>query len=230
VSALVSAIKVKNTAKNRYLNTALRQAVIALGRIGSNIAESDLLSVLNLDHTASIRADVLHALGRVGSTFNAVKYVQIYISSDAPGDRIAAYWALGRLLSRERERPIPMELLRELQLLRTLLMEMPQEHHLVAQKHSIYALGEIGDRRFVGGDMIDQSEADALLGAMGELRGYWSTPRNAQRTGNITEVSQMLRWIDIAVKMVRGDALQESETTTLIGIRTLMQTVSDGAE
>jgi molecular chaperone DnaK (HSP70) len=230
VSTLVGAIKMKHTAKNRYLNTALRQAVIALGRIGSGVAESDLLAVLNQDHTASIRADLLHAIGRVGGSFNAVKYVQIYISSESVGDRIAAYWSLGRLLSRERERPIPIAQLREIQLLPTLLVELPRENHLVAQKHCIYALGEMGDRRFAGGDMIDAGEAQTLIEGLETLRAYWRTPRNAQKSGNISEVTQLIRWLELAMKMARGEQLQDAETTTLIGIRTLIQTVSSAAE
>ncbi len=193
---------------------------MALGKIGSGIAESHLINLLDDPRSESIRGDILTAVGKCSQTVNAVQHIQPYLNSARESERISALWALGKLGSREHQPVLPISALAEL------IPEIGQrtdpvkEKHLIARKNAVYALGEIGDRRSVLGhtDIVDETYSDYVIKVMGRVLKQLSVPGTPQAG----ETQQIRRLAEIAAKQAKGEALTEDETRTLMSVRTLM--------
>jgi molecular chaperone DnaK (HSP70) len=214
-----------NMSHPQALNTVARNAIVALGKIGSGIAESHLINLLDDPRSESIRGDILTALGKCGQTVNAVQHIQPYLNSARESERINALWALGKLGSREHQPVLPISALAEL------IPEIGQhtdpakERHLIARKNAVYALGEIGDRRSVlgHGDVVDEAYADYVIKVMSRVLKQLS----AAGTPQAGETQHIRRLAEIAAKQVKGETLTEDETRTLMSVRTLMAVSED---
>ena len=120
-------------------------------------------------------------------------------------ERIAAYWGLGRVASREREDRIPASTLEIV--LPSVLSCMENEKHSAAFCNGIYALGEICDQRIPVERVSKESaaRADALL----ERLALFADTINPQAKG----------YIHIALNMIRGAALSTEQEEVLLKLR-----------
>lgn len=100
---------------------------------------------------------LLYAIGRVGKTPASLSAVLQACYSANTGERIAAFWALGHIGSRERESPLPMSLLAPC--LAKLVKHLTKEQLIGVVSNGVYALAEICDRRNPLADCVPERTA-----------------------------------------------------------------------
>ncbi|MBQ6773057.1 MAG: Hsp70 family protein [Synergistaceae bacterium] len=149
--------------------------------------------------------ELCYALGRVGSSPNALLAVADCVKSYEASDRIAAFWALGRIGSRERPDKCSAEYLEEV--MPFVLRCVREERHGTALCNGVYALGETCDQRIPGSKV---SERFAVM-AGNLLEELESQPyRGSPQTQN---------YIKIALNMVRGAELSLEQKEHLLKLR-----------
>jgi hypothetical protein len=205
-------------------NTLGRNAVHALGKIGTPTVEQRLITLLNDESWFQQSSDVLTALGKCGRTIQAFNVCREFLELQDRGHRINALWAIGRIGSRERTDALPITEIAEA------LPEigghsMPkQEKHVIARKHAVYALGEIGDRRPFAHQVerIDDDYAEYILELLEKIM---STPPPDAK--NQLEETHLRRLAEIAHQQVLGATLTEEQERILLSVRTLMSAGQD---
>ena len=153
----------------------------------------------------TLTQELCYALGRAGHTQEAVLVLAECIRGRENSERIAAYWALGRVASREREDRVPASVLE--MVLPSVLRCMESERHSAAFCNGIYALGEMCDQRIPVEKVSVESaaKADTLL----ERLSLFADSINAQAKG----------YIHIALNMIRGTALSTEQEEVLLKLR-----------
>ena len=140
------------------INTVVRYAIEAIGKTRLPSAETHLLSVLNQDSIHTIRLSAIYSIGKCCQSINASQHLAGLIASRTDADRIAVNWALGKIGSREKEIPLPINALS--QIISDLIVQLRCEEHNQALQHGIYALGEICDRRNREVDIVADDVAE----------------------------------------------------------------------
>ena len=203
--------------------TVGRNAVHALGKIGSSVAESYLVSIVDDPRVQPIRADIFVALGKCGATLNSMRHIQPYIESIRDGERIFALWALGKLGSREHVPVIPMNKIEDM-ITHIGQRAFPNvEKHVTARNYAVYALGEFGDRRTMLGhqDFVSDEYSEYILKVLSKTWEY-AESRISGSTPSKIELRQIRKLLQISKKQVEGDKLTNDETRVLMRVRTLM--------
>jgi hypothetical protein len=215
-------ISPKQASNIKAISTVGRAAIVTLGKIGSSVAESYLINILPKAEFATVRGDIIFALGKCGVGFNALKHVSSYIDADRVGERLAAFWAIGHIGTREREDPIKAGLLDEV--ITCLGKASVTEDHLGAKKFAIYALGELCDQRnHTPEDVVVRKElADYVLMVFEQV-----SKQIASVGKGVEEERQNRHFLEIANMMVRGTTLSESQVESLMAIRSLMSVVGE---
>lgn len=205
------------------VNNVSRHAIHALGKIGSPIAESHLLAILDDPKGQPIRGDILVALGKCSESYNAVKQIRKFFDSPKNQDRINSLWAIGRLGSREKSSRI------SINNLYNILDEVCKhalklnEQHATARRNAVYALGEIGDRRNSLGhkDVVNDNYQKKVLAILQQVQ---SEAQDDIKMRPNDEVRQMENYLPVAFKQVQGEELSDQEERILMSLRVLMST------
>lgn len=194
-----------------YHQTVTRGAVEAIGKTSSRLGESHLVNLLARPPVTSLRASLLHSLGKVAQSRNAAEHARDYLQDSVNGTRIAALWALGRMGSRERKAPLPMAALSPA--FTDLLRLLVSERHPDAFRNGLYALAEIGDRRG-GGETISDALADS---AIAWIAGF---PQGTALQISDSHHQALWRFAQTVRRMIEGAGLTEDEQLQLLTIRT----------
>jgi molecular chaperone DnaK (HSP70) len=206
----------------KALATVVRNAVVALGKIGSGIAESHLINLLNDPRSFPIRGDTLMALGKSSKDPNAIHHIAKYLDSDRDGERIGSLWALGRLGSREHLPLFPIDSFSDLVTIIGQHCFLPEEPHDTARRMAVYALGEIGDRRAKVGhnDVIGNDLAEYIVMVLQRVLKDLRLNRDTRFMND--ELRMMENHGNIALKQVQGEMLTDDEARVLMSVRSLM--------
>ena len=206
------------------INTVVRYAIEAIGKTGAPFAESHLIgflnqdkvSSINQDKVSSIRSNAIYSMGKCCYTVNAVKHLEPLIKSKTDADRIAVNWALGKIGSRENGTLLPIEDLNST--ISSLLKQLASERHNHAQQHGIYALGEICDRRDRSIDIVPDEVANNVIRS---LNIYLKRPlgENLSVLASLTQQRILQSLAEIAIQMVKGEALSSDQEASLVKIR-----------
>lgn len=221
VQACLHQLSSKNLNNKTFTNSVARNAVVALGKLGSPTVESHLSNLLARPEVAPIRSDILFALGKCGRSKNALKHVAEFIESDRVGDRLAATWSIGKLGSRERAPVIPIVELLDLVTVLGQKANPGYELHVTVRKFAVYALGEIGDRRpeLNHRDTVDVEHAAYIVGVLQRALNL-ATP--AKTEAETEEERQLRRFASMALRMVNGESLSAEEEGTLMAVRAML--------
>jgi HEAT repeat protein len=205
------------------LPTVGRNAVVALGKVGSQAAESQLISMLDNSRVVQIRGDILVSLGKCATTLSAFEHVSRYIDSGRESERIGSVWAIGRMGSREHSPRIPIDAIQDLISNLGQRAVEPTESHIIVRKYAVYALGEIGDRRSSLGhrDVVSDDYADYILKVLKLVQKRLGVPPNKADSLN-GENRNIANLAQIALKQVEGNVLTAAEVRVLMAVRTLM--------
>lgn len=153
----------------------------------------------------TLTQELCYALGRAGRTSETVLVLSECIRGRENSERIAAYWALGRVASRERQDKCPASVLE--MILPSVLRCMENERHSAAFCNGIYALGEICDQRIPGEKVLKESAAKAEI--LLERFSLFADTINSQAAG----------YIRIALNMISGTALSIEQEEVLLKLR-----------
>ncbi|MEJ5350981.1 MAG: Hsp70 family protein [Melioribacteraceae bacterium] len=189
---------------DKYFNLIVRNAVETIGKTGLNIAETHLINLLNC-YPNSISNSILISLGKVGNSVNCIATISKYIISNNKGERIAAFWALGKVGSREKENPIPINNLRSV--ISDIQKQLLFEPHFEAIRKAIYALGEICDRRDSAKDIISEQASNDIIKSIRSVSMKYPYDELIQRLANL------------AISMINGDILTTNQKRILLALR-----------
>ena len=148
-----------------------------------------------------------NALARTGHTPEAVNALGKYTAYTARGVRISAYWALGRMGSREKINPVPAQCLEPV--LEFMLPVLRREYHGEAARNGIYALGELCDQRFKDVSCVSDkivSEAEDVIDVL--------LNRDFKRSNLGVE-----RYAATSLAMMKGEKLSAEQEMHLLEIR-----------
>ena len=205
------------------VNNVSRHAIHALGKIGSPVAESHLLGILNDPKGQPIRGDILVALGKCSESYNAIKQIRAFFDSANNQDRIGSLWAVGRLGTREKTPRLPIGNLYSIIDEIGRHTSKQNEEHATVRRYAVYALGEIGDRRTSLGhkDVVNENYQKKILGILEQVQ--LETRHDIKMHPN-DETQQMANFLPIAIKQVQGEELSVQESRILMSLRVLMST------
>lgn len=155
----------------------------------------------------TIGRELCYALGRTGHTKESVLAVSKYITSLRVGERIPAYWALGRIASRERPDKCGAACLEEI--LPSMFKHLRKEEHCDILRNGIYAIGEMCDQRIPGEkvSMRIKNQAERFLEEL------------AERITGIMKYSQASSFLKTALNMIQGSELSAEQEEHLLKLR-----------
>lgn len=197
-----------NSADIRRKMLVARAAVEMLSKLAMPVHERLFLDLMQ--HSSELpeyfAPTLCHALGRVGSSAEAAK-AALAFTNGSRGARIAAYWALGHICSREtRNYPVPVSCLNGL--LPVILRRLQNEDHGDAARNGIYAIAEMCDQRMsgekVGGELLNM--ALQTLNTL-EHRRY------------SVSGAQIGSFVRIAKAMLSGAELNDAQRANLLKLR-----------
>jgi molecular chaperone DnaK (HSP70) len=198
-------------------NTKGKNAIIALGKIGSPLAESALINLLKRQDQPALLDGVITSLGKCGNSVNALQHVSRQIDSDLKAARIVALWAVGRLGSRERAAPLPISELTPLVPKLLQRTDPKREPHGTARANAIYALSEVCDRRaeLPHRDVVSEAIAAQVIQVL--------TPITLRvHIGETYDATSARRFAGIAIRMASGETLTAEEQGALMAVRSLI--------
>ena len=236
---LISAEEIETNDRN-YVNRVVRFAVETIGKTGIPPAKSVLFDLLNLEEARNIRLVVLYSIGKCCVNIKAVDHLRPFIKYSKYTNRIAANWALGKIGSRENEKPLPIQ---ELSLfVPTLMEQLEMDCHDHIKRNSIYALAEICDRRQCASDVISpETAAEVILRLVTFLTNQMRDTLSDLTSSNSSLNSQETRLLAalqnnrnlpssesspnlqetmlLAIQMIRGIDLSADQEASLRAIR-----------
>ena len=198
------------------INTVVRYAIEAIGKTGLPSAEAHLIQVLSQESINTIRLSAIYSVGKCCHSINASQHLAGLINSRTDADRIAVNWALGKIGSREKETPLPINPL--CQIISSLIMQLRHEEHNQALQHGIYALGEICDRRNREVDIINDDVAEEAK----RVLNTFSSPllgRSLSDLASLKEQQILQNLAQVAIQMIEGSQLTSEQTASLLTIR-----------
>jgi molecular chaperone DnaK (HSP70) len=201
------------------VKTVVRYAVEAIGKTGLSLAESHLIGLLNKSVTAPIRNSIIHSIGKISNSINAVQHLKPLIKSTSDADRIAVNWALGRIGSREKKESLPIETFDSI--ITILLDRLEREEHSDAKRNCIYALGEICDRRALSKEVVSEQKSAEVIRVL-EL---FLTPQKISSLSGLGRLQQneiLQKFAQVSINMTKGIQLSQAEERNLLAIRTLL--------
>lgn len=226
---LISSKEIKTNGRT-YVNSVVRYTVETIGKIGLSvetigktslsIAKSSLFHLLHLDETDEIRPTVIYSIGKCCDSMDAIEYLISFTENNennGDADRIAANWALGRIGRREKEKPLPIQQLREF--IPSLIEQLKEGCHNDIKRNSIYALAEICDRRKRKNDDIVSPETAAKVILLlvtfltNQMRDNLSDSTPPKSSTKLQEAALL------AIQMIRGVDLSPDEKESLHAIR-----------
>ena len=187
----------------------MHAAIVALGKLSLPSHEKLFLDMMHHRHLIPgyYVPALCCSLGRTGNSEEAVRAVAEFMGG-SDGERIAAYWALGHIGSREKENPLPISCFEDV--LPKMFRHLHVEPHGDVVRNGVYAIGEICDRRGLGSsDRISEhwsSFITPLLNSLGKRKF---------RVGG----RDVARWVKIAEAMLRGSDLDAGQKEHLLKLR-----------
>ncbi len=182
-------------------------AIQALSMLRNPEHEKFFLSTLKLKPfpVESVLRELCYALGRTGYSSEAVYAVADCINSPKIGEKIPAYWALGRISRRERPDKCPASCLEDV--LPSVFRFLRNEYHPDILRNGVYAIGEMCDQRIPGEKVSDtfvSRAEDFLMDLSDRLEG-----RQIQAQG----------FIKIALNMIHSAELSVEQKFNLLKLR-----------
>ena len=157
----------------------------------------------------AIGRELCYALGRTGHSEEAVYAVSEYMTSSRVGERIPAYWALGRIASRERQDKCPASCLEEI--LPSMFRHLRTENHGDILRNGIYAVGEMCDQRIPGEKVSARIKrlAENFLEETSEKISAFSEGKYRQANA----------FLATALRMIQGEELSIQQKENLLALR-----------
>ncbi|MBR0035799.1 MAG: hypothetical protein IJP54_09000, partial [Synergistaceae bacterium] len=181
-------------------------AVQALSMLRRPEHEKFFLSIMKLKPLPNVLLkELCYALGRTGYSSEAAYAAADCINSPTDGEKIPAYWALGRITSRERPDKCPASCLEDI--LPSVFRFLRTENHPNVLMNGVYAIGEMCDQRIPGekvsGDFVKRAE-DFLYDLSDRIQGRKPQAEN---------------FIRIALNMIQGEELSIEQKRNLLALR-----------
>lgn len=200
------------------VKTVTRYAIETIGKLGQTHPnlEDYLVKLLYKPEVDAIKTSIITTLGKVGKTNIIIEPLNKLLKSTNRGIKQNVTWALGRIGSREKNPQFEIKLFENI--IPVLCKYAEEEEHSDTRRNSIYALGEICDRRS-DCSKVDDKKAISIIKL---LEGVISQLSRRGSYMNTAQEDIIIRFAQLAINMIEGKVLSQDDERILLGIRTLM--------
>ena len=213
---LASLEEIESNSQN-YIDPVVKVSIETIGKTGLPIAKSFLFNLLDMERASDIRSIVIHSIGMCCVDTDALERLKSFIEHGEDTNRSAANWALGRIGSREKKEPLPIQQLTPV--ISNLMDQLEMDCHIDIKRNSIYALAEICDRRgYERDDIIDSETAAEIILLL--VTFLTNQMRDTVLESTPSDSSPKLQETALlAIQMIRGIDLSSDEGKSLRAIR-----------
>ena len=201
----------------KVINSVVRYAVEAIGKTQLSLAESHLIQLLNQEKATSIQSSIIYSMGKCCQSLNAIEHLKPLIQSGSDAARIAVNWTFGKIGSRERKNPIPIQQLDSV--ITTLIKQLKTERHADVQRNGIYALGEICDRRECTDDSVNEETAESVISLLETFTKPSNVVTSLSDLGSMQQAKTLQRFAGVSAQMIKGIELSHEQRSSLLTIR-----------
>ena len=199
------------------IKNIVTNAIKTIGETRIPSAESHLINLITREIPIEVRAIAVYSIAKCCHSINALEHLKHLIKYGEDTDRIAINWAFGKMGSREHENPLPIQ---EFESIISILTDQLQaESHNDVTRNSIYALGEVCDRRDCANDVINTEKSEVVVQLIEPFLQV-RTDGSLADLANIQQMNQIKKFADISIKMIQGIQLSEDQTEDLLKQRT----------
>ena len=210
-----------------YITNVASSSVETIGKIQQSITQSSgkiqqspLFNLLASDKTNTIQRIIIHSIGKYGDgMMDAVEHLKPFTEQGADVatlNQIAANWALGKIGSREKANPLPIQQLTSI--IPNLMNQLKAGCNDDIKRNSIYALAEICDQRKYARDIVNtETAAEVIL----ELVDFL-TDQVRDSLGDSTPSkfsNKLYESAFLAIQMIQGIDLSIDQEASLRAIR-----------
>ena len=201
---LISSEEIKTNGQT-YVDSVVKASIETIGKTSVSTAKVPLFDLLNLDETNTIRSTTIHAIGKCCDSVDAIEHLKSIIEPGEDTNQVAINWAVGRIGSREKANPLPIQ---QLAPVITILREqLEMTYHGDIKRNSVYALAEICDRRRCTSNIISPDTAaeiilqivDFLITQVRDSLSNWHLLNGKLHAVTLLAI-QMIRGIDLSPK------------------------------
>ncbi len=196
-----------------FVKIVIKQAVIALGKMGASEHIDTILDASEYPNSLSITPDILITLGKIGSSKEIIDFANRVLRTPTPIEhKISAAWCIGKVGSRTRKNPIKAEFLS--QSIDFLVENLKKyQNNMNAKTYFAYALGMVGNSSIKEKKISDKETIkinDALLIVLG--KSYFEKQKNK----NLVKLQRLDNKVaSIALKLVGGEELLPEEKSLM---------------
>lgn len=213
---LVSFKEIK-TKEQAYVGSVVKVSIETIGKTNLPTAKFSLFDLLNLDETNAIRSNIIHSIGKCCDSTDAVEHIKPFIENGEDANRTAASWALGKIGSREKKKPLRIE---QMTPGITILSEqLETDCHDDIKRNGIYAIAEICDRRKCASDVVNIGTAvEVIL----QLVNFLTEQIDDSSSDDVTSSKSNRELQEVAllaIQMIRGVDLSSDQEASLHAIR-----------
>ena len=198
------------------IENIVTNAIKTIGKTRLSSAESHLINLITREIPISVRPIAVCSIGQCCHSVNALEHLKRLIEYGEDADRIAINWAFGKMGSREYEDPLSIQ---ELESVISILIDQLQtESNNDVTRNSIYALGEICDRRDCAKDVVDAEKSRDVIRFIAPFLNA-STDGSLADLANMQQIHAIKKIADISINMIRGIQLSKEQAEGLLAIR-----------
>lgn len=199
------------------IKNIVTNAIKTIGKTRLPSAESHLINLITREIPITVRPIAVYSIGKCCCSVNALEHLKHLIEYGEDTDHIAINWAFGKMGSREHENPLSIQ---EFESIISILTDQLQaESHNDVTRNSIYALGEICDRRDCANDIIDAEKSEVVVQLIEPFLKV-RTDGSLADLANMQQMNQIKKFADISIKMIQGIQLSEEQAESLLKQRT----------
>ncbi len=198
------------------IKNIVRNAIKTIGKTRLPSAESHLISLITREIPMEARVIAVYSIAKCCHSINALEHLKRLVEYGEDTDRIAINWAFGKMGSREHENPLSIQ---EFDSVISILMDQLQaETHNGVIRNSIYALGEICDRRDCANDIIDAEKSEIVIQLIEPFLKI-QTDGSLAELANMQQMTSIKKFAGTSINMIRGIQLSEEQVEKLLVIR-----------
>lgn len=198
------------------IKNIVTNAIKTIGNTRLASAESHLINLITREIPIEVRPVAVSSIAKCCHSINALEHLKRLIEYGEDTDHIAINWAFGKMGSREHENPLSIQ---EFESVISLLTDQLQaQSHNDVTRNSIYALGEICDRRDCANDVIDAEKSEVVVQLIEPFLKV-QTDGSLADLANMQQMNSIKKFADISINMIRGIQLSEEQAENLLAIR-----------
>ncbi len=208
------------SAKPGLINDLIQPAIACIYQCNHPHAVAQIEMMLKQPSLKDLYALLFIAYGKIAPTDRGLEFIRAhmnrYVSLTKTHQVINFYWMLGKIGSRECA--LTGSAVDTTPFLATILRNLPEAKHVDVVCKMLYALAELSDQRNPSTPRLSSEMAEQALGIIGGIR----KERFLRQYANPAHRAQLVRFCELARKMIQGLQLTNDEAAMLMESRAML--------